>query len=101
MLIQFAGHTGPGRPKSDDASPIVTSYLVRRISTTNPRELDTVKYRPRTLAPEIRLFVNKPDWEGVLRTWRRMFNDILFRDMLWAFVSDATARSCAKLGSSG
>jgi len=82
-ISQFAGQTG----ESDDASPVATNYLLRRITTTDPRELDTVNFKPRTLASDMRLFVNKPDWEEGLRTWRRMFTVMLFPDILWAFVS--------------
>lgn len=91
-VSQFAGQTGDARSESDDASPVGTSYLVRRISTTDPRELDTVNYKPRTLASDMRLFVNKPDWEEGLRTWRRMFTVMLFPDILWAFVSVLAAQ---------
>lgn len=90
-VSQFAGQTGGGRSESDDTSPVATSYLVRRISTTDPRELDTVNNKPRTLASDMRQFVNKPDWEEGLRTWRRMFTVMLFPDILWAFVSVSAA----------
>ena len=63
------------------------SYTVRRMSTLDPRELDLVNFKPRTLASDMRLFVYKPDWEEALRTLRHMFTVMLFPDILWAFVS--------------
>ncbi|KAJ9144493.1 Major facilitator superfamily transporter [Pleurostoma richardsiae] len=62
------------------------SYTARRLSTRDVRELDSVNYKPRTLASDMRLFVNKPDWEEGFRTLRRMCTIILFPDILWAFL---------------
>lgn len=62
-------------------------YITRRISTVEPRELDTVNYKPRTLASDMRLFVNKPDWQEGIRTVKRMAVVMFFPDIFWAFVS--------------
>lgn len=80
----FAASRGIG---DDGVSPVATGHLARRIPTTEARHLDVVSYRPRTLASDMRLFVNEPDWEEGLRTVRRMFTVMLFPDILWAFVS--------------
>lgn len=58
------------------------------------RELDTVNYKPRTLASDMRPFVSKPDWEECIRTLRRMFTIMLFPGILWAFVRLLPARFC-------
>lgn len=62
------------------------SYLTRRISTLEARELDTVTYKPRTLASDMRLFVNRPDWQEGIRTVRRMGTVMFFPDIFWAFM---------------
>ncbi|CAI4215903.1 unnamed protein product [Parascedosporium putredinis] len=66
--------------------PQQASYPIQRIATTDVRELDLVNYKPRTLASDMRLFVNKPDWDEGIRTLHRMFTIMLFPDILWAFL---------------
>ncbi|PKS08475.1 hypothetical protein jhhlp_004858 [Lomentospora prolificans] len=69
---------------ADDAQE--AAYAVRRITTTDVRELDLVNYKPRTMASDMRLFTNTPDWEEGIRTLRRMFTTMFFPDILWAFL---------------
>lgn len=64
-----------------------TTYTAYRISVNAEREFDYVNFKPRTLASDMRLFTNKPDWEEGIRTVRRMAYVLFFPDILWAFVS--------------
>ncbi|CAK7207208.1 hypothetical protein SEUCBS139899_010017 [Sporothrix eucalyptigena] len=61
-------------------------YLVRRITTTDVRELDTVNFKPRTWASDLRVFVYKPDWAEGTRTIYRMLTVMFFPDILWGFL---------------
>lgn len=88
-VSHWVGRTGKDNDEDND-NPIVARYIVRRVTTTDSRELDTINYKPRTLASDMRLFVNQPDWEEELRTIRRMATVILFPDIFWAFVSAQT-----------
>ncbi|TPX08025.1 uncharacterized protein E0L32_010225 [Thyridium curvatum] len=72
--------------QSDKDMHRTTSYNVQRIATTDVRELDLVNFKPRTLASDMRIFVNEPDWAEGIRTVQRMFVVMLFPDMLWAFL---------------
>ncbi len=73
-------------PSGED-SPQKDGYLARRLSTKDVREMDLVNYKPRTLASDMRLFVNKPDWAEGYRTVRRICTVFFFPDIFWAFVS--------------
>ena len=79
QVSTFATSEGEERPGA--------IYATARLSTLDTVELDFVNYKPRTLASDMRLFVNKPDWEEGLRTVRRMCVVMFFPDILWAFVS--------------
>ncbi|CAK7219757.1 hypothetical protein SBRCBS47491_003958 [Sporothrix bragantina] len=73
----FAGQTGEANNND---------YIVHRLTTTDERELDLVRFAPRTFASDLRLFVYKPDWSEATRTIYRMFTVMFFPDIMWGFL---------------
>ncbi|OQO10068.1 hypothetical protein B0A48_04424 [Cryoendolithus antarcticus] len=47
--------------------------------------LDTVRYQPRTLRSDMRLFVNKPDWSEGFYALKNTFQIMLFPNVFWIF----------------
>ncbi|KAL2409302.1 hypothetical protein ABEF95_005955 [Exophiala dermatitidis] len=83
QVSTFATSDGDGHAEQTTTT---ATYTARRVSTLDVVELDYVNYKPRTLASDMRLFVNPPDWEEGLRTLRRMGTVMCFPDILWAFL---------------
>lgn len=72
---------------SEEDGPRNETYVARRLTVNEVRELDFVNFQPRTWTSDMRLVSNKPDWEEGLRTLRRMCVVMFFPDIFWAFVS--------------
>ncbi|KAJ4540460.1 hypothetical protein HRR83_007758 [Exophiala dermatitidis] len=83
QVSTFATSDGDGHAEQTTTT---ATYTARRVSTLDVVELDYVNYKPRTLASDMRLFVNPPDWEEGVRTLRRMGTVMCFPDILWAFL---------------
>ncbi|KAK1846027.1 major facilitator superfamily transporter [Colletotrichum chrysophilum] len=72
-------------PGVDDTTGVYTEMLTRK-TTTEPRELDFVNFKPRTLASDIRILNQKPDWKEGWQCCTGMAIVTFFPDMMWALL---------------
>lgn len=54
-----------------------------RITTKTVRELDTIKFKPRTFISDLRLVVGKPDWKEAVLCYKHMVQLFLFPNIFW------------------
>ncbi|KAK2012465.1 major facilitator superfamily transporter [Colletotrichum eremochloae] len=82
QVSHFVSSSGPG---IDDTTGVYTEMLTRK-TTTEPRQLDFVNFKPRTFASDMRLLTQKPDWNEGWQCITGMAIVILFPDMIWALL---------------
>ncbi|KAK2049539.1 major facilitator superfamily transporter [Colletotrichum somersetense] len=82
QVSHFVNSSGAG---TDDTTGIYTEMLTRK-TTTEPRQLDFINFKPRTLASDMRLFTQKPDWNEGWQCITGMATVVLFPDMMWALL---------------
>ncbi len=63
-----------------------TFEVLERISTTEQRQFDLAKYKPRTIASDMQIFLYKADWTEGWRCVKGMVQVMLFPDIFWAFL---------------
>lgn len=71
---------------SESKDDAVEIEVLDRVTTTQIREFDLVKYKPRTLASDMRILLYKPDWEEAWRCLKGMVQVMLFPNIFWAFL---------------
>lgn len=63
-----------------------TYQVLQRVTTTQPREFDLTRYKPRTLSSDARIFVSPPDWTELWRCVKGMVQVMFFPNIFWAFL---------------
>ncbi|KXH42374.1 major facilitator superfamily transporter [Colletotrichum salicis] len=81
-VSHFVSTAGPG---VDDTTGVYTEMLTRK-TTTEPRQLDFVNFKPRTFASDPRLFTRKADWKEGWQCCTGMALVTFFPDMMWALL---------------
>ncbi|KAK1984883.1 major facilitator superfamily transporter [Colletotrichum cereale] len=82
QVSHFVSSSGPG---TDDTTGIYTEMLTRK-TTTEPRQLDFINFKPRSLASDMRLLTQKPDWKEGWQCITGMAIVTFFPDMMWALL---------------
>lgn len=76
-----------GPPSNTEAGlgPVETSDLgMIRVTAETTREMDLVKYKPRTFRSDIAIFADKPDWDEAVMCLKHMCQLIWFPNVAWA-----------------
>jgi len=89
-LIAYKGTTiQRGNPSSlvtrHDSDPENQKDISRVLTVNDTRVLDTVNYLPRTMASDMRLFVNASDWKEALMCLKHMLQLFWFPNVFWVF----------------
>ncbi|EXF85175.1 major facilitator superfamily transporter [Colletotrichum fioriniae PJ7] len=82
QVSHFVTTAGPG---VDDTTGVYTEMLTRK-TTTEPRQLDFVNFKPRTFASDLRLFTHGADWKEGWQCCTGMALVTFFPDMMWALL---------------
>ncbi|KAH5100556.1 hypothetical protein HBH71_233140 [Parastagonospora nodorum] len=70
---------------SESESDENVDYIAPPVRLSERPALDTVRYEPRTLRSDMRLFVGETDWAEGMWGFLHTFQILLFPNVLWAF----------------
>jgi MFS family permease len=62
---------------------------IERVTTKHGVVLDLVRYKPRSVKDDLKIFHGPADWNAFITCWRHMFQCFLFPNILWVVLMNS------------